>query len=165
MAAGRVLPLATHMLPMSVLTNTHVRSVPTEYRITVMETPEDEHYYGRTYDCYPNEDGTVAIHRGLDREYVPFVGMYLVEELDNGRPNGLFWLLTPEEFKEQYAELGKPGMEYGVRSVGGALVNQLNDVETARAHVEVVMEKMPLAKLEVVSRPAGSNDEWIVVGR
>ena len=155
------------MLTMSVLTNNHVRSVPTEYRITVMETPEDEHYYGRTYDCYPNDDGTVTIHRGLDREYVPFMGMYLVEELDNGRPNGLFWLLTPEEFKEQYVELGDPNLIYGFRSVGGGDIRiGPGTLASARNGVAVLQTKYPLGKFEVVSLRRDEGDgTWTVVGR
>lgn len=154
---------------MSVLTNTHTRRVPTEYRITVMETPEDQHYYGRTYDCYPNNDGTVTIDRGLgfDREYVPFMGMYLVEELGNGRPNGLFWLLTPDEFKEQYVELGDPNLIYGFRSVGGKDIKVgSGTLASARNGVMVLQANYPLGKFEVVSLPKDDGEAtWTVVGR
>jgi hypothetical protein len=155
---------------MSTLTHTHVRRTPTEHRITVMETPDDQHYYGLTYDNYPNEDGTVTryIGDGYEKERVPFMGMYLVEELDTkGRPNGRFDLLTPEEFKEQFAELGNPGLEYGYRAVGGVNVfhHSLWQVEEARAGLAGLQQMHPLGNFEVISRPAGSDDEWTVVGR
>lgn len=156
---------------MSILTNSHVRSVPTEHRITVMETPEDQHYYGRTYDNYPNSDGTVTryIGDGYEKERVPFWGMYLVEVLDSkGCPNGRFDLLTPEEFKEQYVELGDPDLEYGYRAVGGANIffHPLNaSIGEVRRGLSSLQDMHPLGKFEVISRPAGSDDEWTVVGR
>lgn len=92
---------------MSELTNTHVRREPTQHRITVMETLEDQHYYGRNYDNYPDQDGNVELPTG---EYtsvkVPLMGLYLIEELNSdGRPSGPFDLLTFEQFREQFEEL------------------------------------------------------------
>jgi hypothetical protein len=154
---------------MSTLTNSHIRRVPTQHRITVMETPEDQHYYGRTYDNYPDQDGNVKLPTG---EYtsvtVPLMGLYLVEELESGRPSGRFDLLTHEQFKEQYIELGDPGLEYGYRAVGGRNIffHPMNpSIEEARRGLASLQEMHPLGKFEVLSRPAGSGDEWTVVGR
>jgi hypothetical protein len=133
-----------------------------------METPEDQHYYGRTYDNYPNEDGTVTryVGEGYEKERIPFMGMYLVEELDSkGQPNGRFDLLTVQEFNEQFEELGDPTVEYGVRAVGGSDIERHQDVNVARVHLGYLRHKYPLGKFEVISRPAGSDDDWTVVGR
>jgi hypothetical protein len=166
----RVRGAALHIPAMSTLTHTHVRRTPTEHRITVMETPEDQHYYGRTYDNYPNEDGTVTryIGDGYEKERVTFMGMHLIEELDSrGRPNGRFDLLTPDEFNEQFMERGVPGLEYGYRAVGGVnIFHHPNwDIATAREGVKELEQLHPLGKFEVISRPAGSDDDWTVVGR
>jgi hypothetical protein len=156
---------------MSILTNNYTLRRPVEHRVTVMETAEDQHYYGRTYDCYPNDDGTITVSRGLghDEERVPFMGMYLVEELTfEGEPNGMFEMLTPEEFNERLQEVGDPGLEYGYRAVGGANIffHPLNaSIGEARRGLSSLQEMHPLGKFEVVSRPAGSDDEWTVVGR
>lgn len=155
---------------MSILTNSHVRRVPTEHRITVMETPEDQHHYGRTYDNYPDQDGNVKLPTG---EYtsvkVPLMGLYLVEELESGQPNGRFDLLTPEQFREQYVELGDPNLIYGVRSVGGKDVSvTTGTVESARIGVMILQSRHPLGKFEVISLPRDTADdtsEWTVVGR
>ena len=155
---------------MSTLTSTHVRRVPTEHRITVMETPKDQHYYGLTYDNYPDQNGNVELPTG---EYtsvkVSLMGLYLIEELDSdGRPNGRFDLLTPEQFREQFQELGDPGLEYGYRAAGGVNVffhPLRGDIETARTGVDELQRLHPLGTFEVISRPAGSDDEWTVVGR
>ena len=160
------------MWSMSTLTNTHVRRTPTEHRITVMETPEDQHYYGRTYDNYPNEDGTINVYvgDGYERKRVPFMGMYLVEELnDKGRPNGRFDLLTPKEFNEQFVELGDPGLIYGVRALGGSHVDVTRGtLESARVGVKTMLSRHPLGKFEVVSLPRDgdrADSGWTVVGR
>lgn len=153
---------------MSVLTHTHVRRTPTEHRVTVMETAEDQHYCERTYDCYPNDDGTVTLGKGLDLVYVPFMGMYLVEELEDGKPNGSFWLLTSPEYNEQFVELGVPGQEYGYRAVGGVNVfhHPLRcDIGSARQGLAELQQMHPLGKFELVSRAAGSDNDWTVVGR
>lgn len=161
---------ALHMPVMSTLTHTHVRRVPTEHRITVMETPEDQQYYGLTYDNYPNSDGTVTryIGDGYEKEHVQFMGMYLVEALDSeGRPDGRFELLTFQEFKEQFVELGDPNLIYGVRSVGGKNVDVTRGtLESARIGVMFLQARHPLGKFEVVSFPCDTDgDEWTVVGR
>lgn len=163
---------APHIGSMTTLTHTHIRRVPTKHRITVMETAEDQHYYGRTYDCYPNDDGTITVSRGLGHheERVPFMGMYLVEELTSeGKPNGIFELLTPEEFKEQYVELGDPNLIYGFRSVGGKDINVgPGTLESARNGVTVFQAKHPLVQFEVVSLPRHTDEDdatWTVVGR
>jgi hypothetical protein len=164
---------ALHIPAMSTLTHTHVRRVSTEYRITVMETPEDQQYYGLTYDNYPNSDGTVTryIGDGYEKEHVQFMGMYLVEELDSeGRPNRWFELLTPKEFKEQFVELGDPGLIYGVRSDDPRLDVSVTTgtLESARIGVQLLLSRNPLGKFEVVSLPRDSDDDsatWTVVGR
>jgi len=152
---------------MSTLTNTRVRREPTQHRITVMETAEDQHYYGRTYDNYPDQDGNVKLLTG---EYtsvkVPLMGLYLIEELNSeGRPSGTFDLITFQQFREQFEELGDRGLEYAVRAAGGADIERHKDVQTARVHLSYLQYKYPLGKFEVISRPAGSDDEWSVVGR
>lgn len=152
---------------MSTLTNTHAHRSPLEHRITVMETPEDQHYYGRTYDNYPDQDGNVELPTG---EYtsvkVPLMGLYLVEELDSkGQPNGRFELLTFQEFNEKFEELGDPSLDYGVRAFGGADIERHRDIQTARIHLSYLRHKYPMGKFEVISRPAGSDDDWTVVGR
>lgn len=155
---------------MSTLTNTHVLRTPVQHRITVMETPEDEQYLGQTYDCYPNDDGTITVSR-IPYERVPFLGMYLVEELTSeGKLNGKFRLLTFQEFQELFQEFGDPSLEYGYRAAGGVNIffHPLSpSVEGARRGLSLLQERHPLGKFEVVSRPAGSQDdeEWTVVGR
>lgn len=155
---------------MSILTNTHVRREPTQHRITVMETPKDQQYYGLTYDNYPDQDGNVKLPTG---EYtsvkVPLMGLYLVEELDShGLPNGRFDLLTPEQFTEEYVELGDPKLIYGVRALGARNVEVTRGtLESARIVVRILLSRHPLGKFEVVSLPCDSGDdhEWTVVGR
>jgi hypothetical protein len=155
---------------MSILSQPHVRRTPPQHRVTVMETSEDQHYFSRTYDRYPNENGTITISKGLgyDTVDVPFMGMYLVEELDSkGVPNRTFELLTPEEFQEQYVELGDPNLIYGFRSVGGKDINVgPGTLESARNGVMVLQAKYPLGQFEVVSLPKDDGDAtWTVVGR
>lgn len=151
---------------MSTLTNTHVRREPTQHRITVMETPEDQHYYGRTYDDYPDQDGNVKLPTGdYTSVKVPLMGLYLIEELGaDGRPSGTFDLLTFEQFREQFEELGDRGLEYGVRAVGGSDIERHSDIVVARVHLSYLKHKHPLGKFEAISRPAGSDGEWTVVG-
>lgn len=158
---------------MSILSNTHVRREPTQFRITVMETPEDQHYYGITYDNYPDEDGNIKRYVGDDSwemEKLPLMGMYLVEELgQNGRPNGRFELLTFQEYHEQLVERGDPNLIYGVRSVGGRNVEVTRGtLESARVGVLLMRSRHPLGSFEVVSLPrdADTGDgTWTVVGR
>lgn len=156
---------------MSTLTNAHVRREPTQHRITVMETLEDQHYYGRNHDNYPDQDGNVKLPTG---EYtsvtVPLMGLYLIEELDSsGRPSGPFDLLTHEQFLEQYEEIGDPNLIYGVRALGGRDVEVTRGtLESARRVVRILLSRHPLGKFEVVSLPCDSDDAttgWTVVGR
>lgn len=158
---------ALHMWDMTTLTNTHTRRRAVEHRITVMETPEDQHYYGRTYDNYPDQDGNVELSTGdYTSVKVPLMGLYLIEELDSkGQPTGTFDLLTFQKLNEQFEELGNPGLDYGVRAVGGSDVERHSGIGTARIHVGHLRLKRPLGKWEVISRSAGSDDEWAVVGR
>lgn len=155
---------------MSVLTQTHTRRQPVQHRITLMETSEDEHYYGITYDNYPDQDGNVKLPTGdYTSVTVPLMGLYLVEELESGRPNGRFDLLTPEQFREQYVELGDPNLIYGVCAVGGKDVTvTTGTLESARNGVTVLQAKYPLGKFDVVSLPRDADEDdahWTVVGR
>jgi hypothetical protein len=155
---------------MSTLTHTHVRRQPMQHRITVMETPEDQDYYGRRYDNYPDQNGNVKLPTGDHTSVtVPLMGLYLVEELESGvRPNGTFFLLTEQQFIEQFAELGEPGQEYGYRAVGGVNVfhHPLRcDIGSARQGLAELQQMHPLGKFELVARPAGSDIDWTVVGR
>jgi hypothetical protein len=155
---------------MPILANSHGLRRPVEHRVTVLETPEDRAYLGHMYNSYPNPDGTFSrfAATGYEIERLPFLGLHLVEELDSdGAPNGNHKLLTPEELKEQFHELGAPDLEYGFRALGGANIffHPLQaDIATARSGVDELQLRHPLGKFEVISRPAGSNDDWTVVG-
>lgn len=152
---------------MSTLSQPHVRREPTQHRVTVMENDVDLHYYGRTYDNYPDQDGNITRYVEEDSwetEKLPLIGMYLVEELGpKGRPNGTFWLLTFQEYHEQFKEQGDPNLIYGVRSVGG------RDVEVTSGTLESARTVAQLFKhLEVVSLPRDTDEDestWTVVGR
>lgn len=155
---------------MSILSHTHVRREPTQFRVTLMENGDDQHYYGITYDNYPDKDGNVELPTGdYTSVKVPLMGLYLVEELwIDGRRTGTFYLLTPEQFNEQFVELGDPNLIYGFRSVGGRNVEVTRGtLESARDGVLALNARYPLGKFEVVScsRDDDSDGTWTVVGR
>lgn len=164
---------APHMGAMSTLSHTHVRREPAQFRVTLMENGDDQHYYGITYDNYPDKDGNIERYVGEDSwvmEKLPLMGMYLVEELgQNGHPNGRFELLTSQEYNEQFVERGDPNLIYGVRTVGGRDVEVTRGtLESARIGVQLLSHRLPLGKFEVVSLPRDTDSDdctWTVVGR
>lgn len=104
------------MADMTTLDETYMLKHPVRHRITRLDTPEDVHYFGRTYDNHPRPDGTFELPSSdYVRRFSQPEDTYLVEVLDiNGQPTREFDLLTGEEFRERLTPHEEPYFEYGV---------------------------------------------------
>lgn len=51
------------MAPMTTLDETYMLKQPVRHRFRRLDTPEFVHYYGLTYDNYPEPDGTFELGR------------------------------------------------------------------------------------------------------
>lgn len=104
------------MAGMTTLDETYMLKHPVRHRITRLDTPDSVHYYGRTYDNYPEPDGTFELpSRDYVRRFSQPQDTYLVEVLgENGQPTREFDLLNGEEFRERLTPHEEPYFEYGV---------------------------------------------------
>lgn len=102
---------------MTTLEETYVLKLPVRHRITRLDTPGSVHYYGRTYDNYPEPDGTFELPSKEDyvRRFSKPEDTYLVEVMDDqGQPTREFDLLNGEEFRGRLTPREEPYFEYGI---------------------------------------------------
>ncbi|GAA4035020.1 hypothetical protein GCM10023063_19180 [Arthrobacter methylotrophus] len=149
---------------MSTLTDTFMHRRPVRHRITVLDTDTDIHYFSHTTDNYPDSNGMYRRQRkDYTRDNIVLRGSYFIEELDeDGDREGRFYVLTPEEFREQFTEHEDPYFEYGVQFVPRPrdIVSHGGDLKNAREALKAMPVLAESGEYAIVRRLVTEPGPW-----
>lgn len=101
---------------MTTLPNSYMLHRPSEYRVTILDTPQDILWYHMDKGPLPDDNGNIRMRDGDDVATVPLKGLYRIQLVENGIPaSGPGLLLTREQFESRLTEFAEPYFEYGVK--------------------------------------------------
>lgn len=104
------------MRTMTTLPGTYMPHRPSEFRVTVLDTPDDLLWFHLDGGIIENADGNVTLADPAGAIFVPLKGLYRVQRIENGIPEaGAGLLLTKEQFEARFTEFEEPYFEYGVK--------------------------------------------------
>lgn len=101
---------------MTTLPGTFMPIRPTEFRVTILDTPEDLMWFHLDYGQFEDADGDVTLRNGEEIITVPLKGLYRVEHLVDGLSTaGPGLLMTKEQFEAKHTEFEEPYFEHGAK--------------------------------------------------